>query len=468
MKSFARMTRLSSLSGRANYMSDPGRQEEIVLESDRVDWEPYHRYEVENQRSSKPNNEGREMMITLPNEWYTELPRPELQNRIDQMARLVAGDREYQWAAHWNKARTNFHVHIIFSERQKVKEPGRWDRDVYLSVDGKVARRKADRAKLDDGTFLPPIHRKGDLKDPFTAKDPKFATQKWLHECKQEIRQTMEQWGVKFERQPPLHEFHEGNGSDAPRIRMKNMVVRENNYRLDVLEQQGIRTTQLVKDLKAILKDGKVPLLMVDNELHVRIVTFESANRAAFYSSETRSRFVELDRPVPTQTAQEQQPAPEPEHKPVEMAQEEPERVTPPPAPEKPPERSDKKESEKEPAAPVERRGLIDLIRDLIASIAAQRAARASQKAAAEQQRKDAAEQAKAAVPEPQQLTQPAPEPERKPKLDDRIAEFEKQRMSMDNWNSQITDQRVRERTRNQPNVPDRNQKPRSHDHDGR
>ena len=405
------------------------------------------------------------MMITLPNEWYTNLDRTELRHRVDTMAKLIAGDREHQWAIHWNKDRTNFHVHVIFSERQKIKDPGRWDRDVYLSVDGKVARRKADRARLDDGTFLPPIHRKGDLKAPFTAKDPKFSTKKWLHECKQEIRQTMiEQWGVKFERHPPLHEFHEGNGSDAPSIRMKNIVVRENNYRLDVLEQQGMRTAQLVKDLKAILKDGKVPLLLMDNKQQARIVTFDSPDRAVWRIDESRGRFTALDQPVPAQTAQEQQPV-EPEHKPVEVAQEEPERVTPPPDPEKPPERSDKKEVEKEPAAPVERRGLIDLIRDLIASIAAQRAARASQKAAAEQQRKDAAEQARAAVLEPQQ---PAPEPERKPKLDDRIAEFEKQRTSMDNWNSQIADQRVRERTRNQTNVPDRNQKPRSHDHDGR
>ena len=270
----------------------------------------------------------------------------------------------------------------------------------------------------------------------------------------------MEQWGVKFERQPPLHEFHEGNGSDAPRIRMKNMVVRENNYRLDVLEQQGIRTTQLVKDLKAILKDGKVPLMMMNNQQQVRIVTFDSPAHAVWKIDETRGRFAELDRRVPAQTTQELPPV-EPEHKPVEKIQEEPERVAHIPTPEKPPESSDKKETNKEPAAPVEHRGLIDLIRDLIASIATQRVARAAQKAAAEQQRKDAAKQISAAEPEPQQLTQPVPEPERKPKLNDRIAEFEKQRMSLDNWNSQIAEQRLRERTNP---ATDRIQKRNSHD----
>ena len=41
MKSFVRVTKLPSISGRAGYMSDPGKQEEIVVQSEPVDWQPY-------------------------------------------------------------------------------------------------------------------------------------------------------------------------------------------------------------------------------------------------------------------------------------------------------------------------------------------------------------------------------------------------------------------------------------------
>ena len=102
MKSFARTTKLPSISGRAGYMSDPGKQEEIVLESEKVDWQPYVDYEATQHKTNARQNEGREMIVSLSNDWY-DLPKDDLRNRVDQIAKTVVGEgRDYQWAVHWN------------------------------------------------------------------------------------------------------------------------------------------------------------------------------------------------------------------------------------------------------------------------------------------------------------------------------------------------------------------------------
>lgn len=398
MKSFARTTKLPSISGRAGYMSDPGKQEEIVLESEKVDWSEYIEYEKYNQKTNLRNNEGREMMVTLPNDWY-HLPKDELKNRIDLIAKTTVGkDREYQWAVHWNKNRTNLHVHIIFSERQRVKEPGRWDRDVYLGKDNKVARRKSDRVTDEDGNYIL-IHRKGDLKDPFTAKDASFKSKEWLHEKKQELRQLMvEQWGVKFERQPHLPEFHEGKGPESEIIKKKNIVIRENNRRLDVLESQGVNISGLVQELKAARANARnnpdqkdrTALLWQDSQGEYKVTVFHNPDRAILQIENTAGRFAE-------EKIAEVRPEPQPEKAAPEVpAISDPKQELP-----EIPVVSDKKEVNREPVAPVERKSFIERIRDTISSFIA---------------RQQPTENRQQAVPEPEPERQRVYTPE--PKTD--------------------------------------------------
>lgn len=229
MKGFARVTKLSNIGGRADYISNPDRQESIVAASASVDWKPYQEFEMANQKTEKRNNEGREVIVALPNEWAA-LSRDDLISKAEKIAVTAAGkDTDMQWAVHWNKAHTNLHIHVIFSERQKEKNPGRWDRDIYLTADGKVARRKADRAKNEDGSIRPPVHRKGEPKDGFTAKDPQYKKRSWVPSMKQQLRDQFAAMGVILEKPQPLHEYHEGKGKEAPIIRAKNEVIRANN-----------------------------------------------------------------------------------------------------------------------------------------------------------------------------------------------------------------------------------------------
>lgn len=126
-----------------------------------------------------------------------EAPPAELHARANTIAQTAIGKAtDLQWAVHWNHARSNLHIHVIFSERQREKDAGRWDRDIYLTEDGKVARRRADRAKNPDGTDKPPVHRKGEEKGGFTAKDKTYTTKGWLADTKERLKQTFtERWG---------------------------------------------------------------------------------------------------------------------------------------------------------------------------------------------------------------------------------------------------------------------------------
>lgn len=290
MKSFARVTKLSNVGGRADYISDPKRQESIVAASAPVDWKPYQEFEMANQKTEKRNNEGREVVLALPNEWAA-LSRDELSRRAEKLAVTAAGkSTDMQWAVHWNKAHTNLHMHVIFSERQKKKDRGVWDRDVYLTEDGKVARTKAQRARLPDGTIAPPVHRKGEEKGGFTAKDTKYKSRAWVPAMKQQLREQFAALGVVVEKPKLLHEFHEGKGSEAPLIRQKNEVIRENNNRLEALASRGMDAAKHSKTLAGLLKQGKVPVLYVDESNRLRVTYFTTPAKAVALMEQTKGQ----------------------------------------------------------------------------------------------------------------------------------------------------------------------------------
>lgn len=237
MREFARITKLHNIAGRSDYISNPKRQEQIVCQSDKVDWKPYQEYEKNNRKSDKANNEGREVMTVLPNEW-AKLPQEVLRDRCQQLAVTAAGKAtDLQWSVHWNKSHTNLHMHVIFSERSREANPGRWDRNVYQSKDGGVARRKADRALNEDGSYVL-LHQKGELKDGFTAKDPTYTRWDWIPNVKEQLKHEFEALGVDIEAPQPLHEYHEGKGPGAEHTRAKNEVIRANNDRIQKYVEQ--------------------------------------------------------------------------------------------------------------------------------------------------------------------------------------------------------------------------------------
>lgn len=261
MQSYTRVTKLNNIQGRAGYITNPDKQEEIVIESAPVDWQPYVDYELNNQKSKEKNNQGREIVFSIPNEWYT-LPKEELRERVQPLVELAVGkSTDMQWAVHWNKTRTNLHVHVVFSERSIEKNPGHWDRDIYLTEDGKIARKKADRAKDSSGNDLPPIHRKGDLKGNYTAKNTMYLQRTFNKQVRTVLEREMKQrYGVVFEEPKPLKQFHHGKGSESETIKKKNEIIKETNYLLSIFKEIGYDKTynSFFRQFKEYIKDKKI------------------------------------------------------------------------------------------------------------------------------------------------------------------------------------------------------------------
>lgn len=244
MNNFVRMSKLSNIVGRSDYISNPNRQENILAKSTSIDWKPYQEYERTHKKSSKANNEGRELIIALPNNW-SEFSEPELITKINELAQQLLPQQEYQWAVHWNKGHTNLHTHIIFSERNREYGNNNdvWDRDIYLTQDGKVARRKSDRAVDKNGNVKPPVHRKVEPKDEgkpkFSVKDTKFKSQKWLQQVKDSVIDFYQKYGITISEKEILHQYHEGKGSESLIIHTKNKRIKAINKWFKVYQSYG-------------------------------------------------------------------------------------------------------------------------------------------------------------------------------------------------------------------------------------
>lgn len=85
MYTYVRATKLPDIVGRSAYITNKtGRHkaEDILYCGGAVeDWKPYQDYERAHQRSSEPNNEGRELIIALPNSWGSLIARPLLKKQ---------------------------------------------------------------------------------------------------------------------------------------------------------------------------------------------------------------------------------------------------------------------------------------------------------------------------------------------------------------------------------------------------
>lgn len=258
MYTYVRATKLHDIVGRSAYITNETgkhKEEDVVCCGGAVEnWKPYHAYEREHQRSSERNNEGRELIVALPNAWASLIAKPFLKSRVDALARqLIGKSTDYQFAVHWNSTHTNLHAHIIFSERirsQNASERSQsdfYDRDIYLTKDGKIARRKADRALNEDGTIKPPVHRKGELKNPssdysFSAKDKKYKSKAWLQDCKKAVHHAFILDSDKKHVTNYIHTYHEGKEPIAAmQIRETNKIARNLNNYLHELKQQGYK-----------------------------------------------------------------------------------------------------------------------------------------------------------------------------------------------------------------------------------
>lgn len=123
---FVQQTKLSDVNGRIDYISNPERQEHLYAFCSSVEpiiWEILARQNQMEFKKSGANGkciEARELVIALPESLQNYDP--------EQLLRefMIAFQKEYPVpcaaAVHHNKSMTNYHIHLIFSEREILEE----------------------------------------------------------------------------------------------------------------------------------------------------------------------------------------------------------------------------------------------------------------------------------------------------------------------------------------------------------
>lgn len=184
---YGRVAKISNAVGRSSYITDPDRQEEIVLhkESMQHSWEVHSAFEKAHQKTNVANNEALEVHIALPNALAQD--KKKLEFVCDDLTHEIVGsNKDYEYSVHWNHTRTNLHVHILFSERenQLELEPKIYKRDIYYNFKEKKLSKKSDpNAEI--------IHHKGEVQrdkegnikyqtDVFKPKDKQYISRNWV------------------------------------------------------------------------------------------------------------------------------------------------------------------------------------------------------------------------------------------------------------------------------------------------
>ena len=194
--SFIRQNKLSDVTGRIDYISNPKRQEHLyaTYQTEGATPEFWKNLARENQLDFKASGtagkciEGREFIIALPESF--------VEYKTDDVVRLFTDsfhkryDVECSVALHHNKKMTNYHIHLVFSERKMLEHPEVKiaTRNMFYDEQGKHRRTKKEildeQGNLRAGCSIIP---KGEVYEShiFTKKDEWFKSDAFTREVKE-------------------------------------------------------------------------------------------------------------------------------------------------------------------------------------------------------------------------------------------------------------------------------------------
>ena len=125
--SFIQMSKLPNVKGRISYIASKARQENLYAVYETIDrkfWTELARCNQEEFKKSGTEGtciEARELIIALPESFVDYEP--------DRLLKLFTEHFRQNYgvecisALHHNKRKTNYHIHLIFSERKLLDEP---------------------------------------------------------------------------------------------------------------------------------------------------------------------------------------------------------------------------------------------------------------------------------------------------------------------------------------------------------
>ena len=277
MKNFVRLQTIPNVLGRLDYIFRQGSfstkelSEQLVYFQDNFgaeNWKKLANFEnAESERLNVKLNQARELIIALPNGMQDQ---KDAETQYKQIASTLASGQPYAFAIHWNKSKTNLHMHLLLSERQKLdisQEPKRYRQDIWAKEDGSRALKVADRHHI--------MHHKGDIQydkdgkikyknaenSGFSLKNNQMQKKSWLFEKKQEATKLLKNLGYDItafdEKEGFLAEKHEGKGNSAytQRIKRENNFIRsQNKERAKAIAKYKV---EFKKDLSSAVKAVK-------------------------------------------------------------------------------------------------------------------------------------------------------------------------------------------------------------------
>ena len=285
------MSKLTNLKGRINYISSLARQENLyaVYETtDRKFWRELAKCNQEEFRKSGTKGtciEARELIIALPESFVDYQPELLLHLFTEHFKNHYG--TECIAALHHNKPKTNYHIHLIFSERNLLKEPIEKvaSRSMFYDENGKRVRTKKeildDAGQLRKGCKIIP---KGEVYERiiFTAKDSRFKSENFLNEVKHSytdliniyVKEDKEKLKVfdKSRVYLPMKKVGKNNPK-AEEIEADNEVRKRWNQTVDRALVSGVSEMQIMEVKKkeiglktrtSIEKTGKSPNLFKD------------------------------------------------------------------------------------------------------------------------------------------------------------------------------------------------------------
>lgn len=178
---YLRQTSLHDVYGRINYIrGDTDKQEYLMAYYSTITDEEWKDLAYYNQERFKSNKKGfnkqrkckaieaRELILHIPHK-YAKCDSNELAKNIGDDWKLKFGT-DCCLAIHWNKSKTNYHIHLIYCER--VRENKVATRNMFYDIDWKRCK-KADAIHI--------IH-KGDIVSKWGDKDARFKKKSFMQD----------------------------------------------------------------------------------------------------------------------------------------------------------------------------------------------------------------------------------------------------------------------------------------------
>lgn len=271
---YARVKPMPDCVGRADYISNPDRQENLLAVSGQTDPSFWKNLHLDAQAAWRTSGGSKELKACEAREVHLMLPRnvldmtPEEQQAVaDELATIFREKYgvECLVGLHLSKTELNVHAHVLFSERQLLPAPEIRTASRNVFLDEKGVRKRTKGEILDaDGQLRPgcKIIPKGEVISQryFGEKEDLFSSKGWAMDVKADMatwineRLQPDKQRVVFDPTGPyLAQIHVGKGRPAAQkeaVLEYNRLVKEINRLNEIGLEKGLMSEANVQSLK--------------------------------------------------------------------------------------------------------------------------------------------------------------------------------------------------------------------------